>query len=44
MSSHMSFGYPEDPRRIEQAHQPATMAAQLRVLCKEKKAPASGTK
>ncbi|MEU6557960.1 DNA-binding protein [Streptomyces sp. NPDC046915] len=33
----------EDPWRVRQELQPATMAAQLRVLGKEKKAPGSGT-
>ncbi|MGW3956972.1 DNA-binding protein [Streptomyces sp. NPDC004752] len=35
-------GYDNDPWWLRQEHQPATMAAQLRVLGKEKKAPGSG--
>ncbi|MFD3456995.1 DNA-binding protein [Streptomyces sp. NPDC058691] len=33
----------DDPWRVRQESQPATIAAQLRVLAKEKKAPGSGT-
>lgn len=36
-------GYANDPWWLRQEHQPATMAGQLRVLGKEKKAPGSGT-
>ncbi|WP_105974950.1 TniQ family protein [Streptomyces geranii] len=36
-------GYDNDPWWLRQEHQPATMAGQLRVLGKEKKAPGSGT-
>ncbi|MEU5092927.1 DNA-binding protein [Streptomyces sp. NPDC021356] len=36
-------GYDNDPWWLRQEHQAATMAAQLRVLGKEKKAPGSGT-
>lgn len=35
-------GYANDPWWLRQEHQPATMAGQLRVLGKEKKAPGSG--
>ncbi|MGY1495043.1 DNA-binding protein [Streptomyces sp. QTS52] len=35
-------GYDNDPWWLRQEHQPATMAGQLRVLGKEKKAPGSG--
>lgn len=35
-------GYDNDPWWVRQEHQPATMAGQLRVLGKEKKAPGSG--
>ncbi|MFC9537136.1 DNA-binding protein [Streptomyces sp. NPDC056975] len=35
-------GYGNDPWRLRQEHQPATIARQLRVLGKEKKAPGSG--
>ncbi|MET7665908.1 DNA-binding protein [Streptomyces sp. NPDC005463] len=35
-------GYDNDPWWLRQEHQPVTMAAQLRVLGKEKKAPGSG--
>lgn len=35
-------GYPEDPWRVRQEHQPAAMAAQLRVMAKEKRSPGSG--
>ncbi|MFD7056934.1 hypothetical protein ACFWBS_53340 [Streptomyces mirabilis] len=35
-------GYGDDPWWLRQEHQPATMAGQLRVLGKEKKAPGSG--
>ncbi|MEU2856630.1 DNA-binding protein [Streptomyces syringium] len=38
-----AFGYSNDPWWVRQEHQPATMAGQLRVLGKEKKAPGSGT-
>ncbi|MGW0886323.1 DNA-binding protein [Streptomyces sp. NPDC002671] len=37
-------GYPEDPWRVRQEHQPATMTAQLRVLVKERQAGGSGTR
>ncbi len=36
-------GYDNDPWWLRQEHQAATMAGQLRVLGKEKKAPSSGT-
>ncbi|WP_406173230.1 hypothetical protein [Streptomyces canus] len=36
-------GYDNDPWWLRKEHQPATMAGQLRVLGKEKKAPGSGT-
>ncbi|MFF3727468.1 DNA-binding protein [Streptomyces erythrochromogenes] len=36
-------GYADDPWWVRQEHQPATMAGQLRVLGKEKRAPGSGT-
>jgi hypothetical protein len=36
-------GYDNDPWRLRQEHQAATMAGQLRVLGKEKKAPGTGT-
>ncbi|MFF0143073.1 DNA-binding protein [Streptomyces sp. NPDC005227] len=36
-------GYGNDPWWVRQEHQPVTMAGQLRVLGKEKKAPGSGT-
>ncbi|MFD5065886.1 DNA-binding protein, partial [Streptomyces sp. NPDC058394] len=36
-------GYTDDPWWVRQEHQPATMAGQLRVLGKEKRAPGSGT-
>ncbi|MFJ1561864.1 DNA-binding protein [Streptomyces mirabilis] len=35
-------GYANDPWWLRQEHQPATMAGQLRVLSKEKRAPGSG--
>ncbi|MEU6950230.1 DNA-binding protein [Streptomyces sp. NPDC046316] len=35
-------GYADDPWWVRREHQPATMAGQLRVLGKEKKAPGSG--
>ncbi|MFJ8563243.1 hypothetical protein [Streptomyces sp. NPDC093514] len=38
-----SPGYTDDPWWVRQEHQPATMAGQLRVLGKEKRAPGSGT-
>ncbi|MEV7445644.1 DNA-binding protein [Streptomyces sp. NPDC091204] len=38
-----SPGYADDPWWVRQEHQPATMAGQLRVLGKEKRAPGSGT-
>lgn len=37
------FGYANDPWWVRQEHQPVSMAGQLRVLCKEKRAPGSGT-
>ncbi|MFE1500471.1 DNA-binding protein, partial [Streptomyces albidoflavus] len=37
-------GYDNDPWWLRQEHQAATMAGQLRVLGKEKKAPGSGTR
>ncbi|MGW3202366.1 DNA-binding protein [Streptomyces sp. NPDC001118] len=36
-------GYGNDPWWLRQEHQPATMAAQLRVVSKERSAPGSGT-
>ncbi|MGG7576154.1 DNA-binding protein [Streptomyces sirii] len=36
-------GYGNDPWWLRQEHQPASMAAQLRVLSKERSAPGSGT-
>ncbi|MGW6707614.1 DNA-binding protein [Streptomyces sp. NPDC054956] len=36
-------GYDSDPWWVRQEHQPASMAGQLRVLGKEKKAPGTGT-
>ncbi|MFE8950404.1 DNA-binding protein [Streptomyces sp. NPDC007856] len=39
----MPPGYADDPWWVRQEHQPATMAGQLRVLGKEKRAPGSGT-
>lgn len=36
-------GWVDDPWRVRQEHQPSPMAAQLRVLGKEKRAPGSGT-
>lgn len=36
-------GYADDPWWVRQEHQPVTMAGQLRVLGKEKRAPGSGT-
>lgn len=36
-------GYANDPWWLRQEHEPATMAAQLRVLSKERSAPGSGT-
>ncbi|TVL87356.1 DNA-binding protein [Streptomyces sp. SAJ15] len=36
-------GYANDPWWVRQEHQPVTMAGQLRVLGKEKRAPGSGT-
>ncbi|MFI2077174.1 hypothetical protein [Streptomyces triculaminicus] len=36
-------GYANDPWRVRREHQPASMARQLRVLGKEKKAPGSRT-
>ncbi|ARX80603.1 DNA-binding protein [Streptomyces alboflavus] len=37
-------GFADDPWWVRQEHQPATMAGQLRVRVKEKKAPGSGTR
>ncbi|WP_327350300.1 hypothetical protein [Streptomyces sp. NBC_01304] len=39
-----SVEYADDPWWVRQEHQPATMAGQLRVVVKEKKAPGSGTR